>query len=153
MKKKIYVQQGIVVLVTHVASDFATITPGEAASGAQCYEVPVDQLVDIGWQYVDESHLPAFIAPAPVPPTIGPNQFYFLWSGAELDAIDEIRVTDKQVNRFMQRLEDPRTTEVVLSDPAIQGGIRLTVAQLVAKGVIKQADADDRVATIIAGGN
>lgn len=149
--KKVYVHQGVVVAIIHVAAPNAIITPGDGVAGAQCYEVPVDQVVEIGWQYVEESHLPAFIAPA-VPPTVGPNQFYFLWTMTEQIAIEEIRQVDPVVKLFMRRLDDPRTTEVVLADPAVQAAVRHTVDQLVQAKVIKPEDADNRAAAIIAGG-
>lgn len=85
------------------------------------------------------------------PPPIGPNEFYFLWTMQEQVAIEEIRKTDQVVMLFMRRLDDPRTMEVDLSDPAVQGAVRHTVAQLVAKGVIAGTEAEDRIAAILAG--
>ena len=88
---------------------------------------------------------------APTPPTVGPNEFYFLWTMQEQIAIEDLRQADPVVKLFMRRLDDPRTTEVVLADPAVQAAIRHTVEQLVAVGVVEEADIEARVAAIIAG--
>lgn len=103
-----------------------------------------------GWQNVAA---PTPAAPAePTPPTVGPNEFYFLWTVAEQIAIEEIRKADVGVMLFMRRLDDVRTTEVVLADPTVQEAVRHTITALVAAGTIKAEDAEARAATIIAGG-
>ncbi|MDN4056345.1 hypothetical protein QPK32_25080 [Massilia sp. YIM B02763] len=87
----------------------------------------------------------------PGPPTVGPNEFYFLWTMDEQIAIDKLRETDDGIKLFMRRLDDPRTTEVVLADPTVQAAIWHTVDKLVETGIVNQQDASGRVAAIIAG--
>ncbi|NVM78916.1 hypothetical protein FHW83_004747 [Duganella sp. SG902] len=88
----------------------------------------------------------------PAPPTVGPNEFYFRWTMQEQIAIEALRSTDDVVKLFMRRLDDPRTTEVVLADPAVQGAVQHTVMALVAANVIPADQADQRIAAIIGGG-
>jgi hypothetical protein len=91
------------------------------------------------------------LAAAPVAPTVGPNEFYFLWTMDEQIAIDKLRETDAGIKLFMRRLDDPRTMEVVLGDPTVQAAVYHTVTQLVAAEVIDAANAEARVAAILAG--
>jgi hypothetical protein len=91
------------------------------------------------------------VEPAPAPPTVGPNEFYFLWSMQEQIAIEDLRQADPVVKLFMRRLDDPRTTEVVLADPAVQAAIKHTVEQLAAAGVVPEDQVDARTAAIVTG--
>lgn len=91
-------------------------------------------------------YAPVLSAPQP---TVGPNEFYFLWTIQEQVAIDSLRTTDKVVELFMRRLDDPRTTAVVLTSPAVQAAVAHTVDMLAAQGVIQDKDA--RIAAILAG--
>ena len=88
---------------------------------------------------------------APPRPTVGPNEFYFLWTIPEQVAIDSLRTTDKVVELFMRRLDDPRSTEVVLASLAVQAAVQHTVAALVTQGVIKAEDQEARIAAILSG--
>lgn len=148
--KKVYVRGDKVVAVGWITPNApATITPSD--SGVVVFDMDAASLVDVGWAMSEGKGGLEFKAPAPSPPTIGPNEFHFLWTMAEQVAIEELRSADPVVKLFMRRLDDPRTTEVVLADPAVQAAVRHTVAQLVAKGEIEEADAEARAAAIIAG--
>lgn len=150
MVKKVFAENGVVVAVAVEVGDGVRISAGGGA-------VPVDTVrddvaVEPGWRVTEGANGLEFIAPTPTPPTLGPNQFYFLWTVQEQIALETIRESDTGVKVFMRRLDDPRTTEVVLSDPTVQEAVRHTVAALVKAGVVKEEDADTRAATIIAGG-
>lgn len=148
--KKVYVSGNKVVAVGWIAPNApATITP--SGSGIAVFDMDTASPIDVGWTMVEGKGGLEFKAPTPTPPTIGPNEFHFLWTIPEQIAIDQLRSTDKGVELFMRRLEDPRTTEVVLADPAVQLAVRHTVSQLVALGVIEEADAEERATVIIAG--
>lgn len=148
--KKIFSAEGVVVAV---GWGIAGVTVAPAHAGAQqVAEVADDSPVAVGWLVEDGAGEPVFTAPPPAPPTVGPNEFYFLWTMAEQVAIEAIREADPGVKLFMRRLDDPRTTEVVLADPMVQEAIQHTVEQLVEAGVIAAEDADARAAAIIAGG-
>lgn len=151
MKKQIYVSNDVVVAIGWVATG-AQATISLAGEGVVALEADMASAVDVGWTLRTGENGPEFVAPAAKPPTIGPNEFHFLWTMAEQVAIEDLRGTDPVVKLFMRRLDDPRTTEVVLADPAVQGAVRHTVEQLVAAGKIAAEDAETRVATIIAGG-
>lgn len=111
--------------------------------------MPGARLIDGEW--VNLPAHPDHEAEKPTPPTVGPNEFYFLWTIPEQVAIDTLRETDVGVKLFMRRLDDPRTTEVVLADPTVQQAIKHTVDQLVAAGVVPEDQAEARTAAIIAG--
>jgi len=116
--------------------------------------VAVPAQVRAGWQIIDgtwSAPLEAVVPKVTSFPTIGPNEFYFLWSMAEQVAIDKLRETDAGIKLFMRRLDDPRTLEIVLGDPTVQAAVHHTVTQLVAAEVIDAADAEARVAAILAG--
>lgn len=148
--KKVYVSGDKVVAVGWIAPNApATITP--SGSGIAVFDMAASSPIDVGWMMVEGKGGLEFQAPLPPPPTIGPNEFHFLWTMLEQLAIEEIRQTDPVVNLFMRRLDDPRTTEVVLADPAVQGAIRHTVSALVKAGTIAEAQAETRAAAIIAG--
>jgi hypothetical protein len=124
--------------------DIATGTPHLVSTAPRWHH----GMWDCGDQRFVDTERKLYRLPAP---TIGPNEFYFQWTMAEQVAIEEIRQVDPVVKLFMRRLDDPRTTEVVLGDPAVQGAVRHTVNQLVDKGVIAEPEAEDRIAAILAG--
>jgi hypothetical protein len=130
------------------AAGFLTGTydgPGQPASSTRI-QPPENAAQPL--RFVDGAWL---IAKPPGPPTVGPNEFYFLWTMQEQIAIDSLRETDPGIKLFMRRLDDPRTLEVVLADPTVQAAVSHTVDQLVGAGVIAEADAEARKAAIIAG--
>lgn len=146
-----------VFIVGDVVVAWGMVYPGQqvvmAASHPQAQSLDVDDetAVDVGWKRVTVVDRVAFIAPPPSPPTVGPNEFYFLWTLPEQEGIEELRETVTGIKLFMRRLDDPRTTEVVLADTAVQEAITLTVGKLVERGTIDAADAPDRIAAIISG--
>ncbi|MET0264704.1 MAG: hypothetical protein ABW202_03745 [Duganella sp.] len=145
--KKVFVFDGVVVATGVVLSASASVT----ASNPDARELIVadDHPVAVGWLYKEgEDGEVLFSAPVPPPPTIGPNEFHFLWTVGEQIAIEELRATDTGIKVFMRRLEDPRTTEVVLAAPAIQDAIAYTVNALAAAGVIPQERIAVRIAEI-----
>lgn len=97
---------------------------------------------------------PTVEAPVPELPrreVVGPNEFYFLWTIQEQVAIDGLRETDVVIKLFLRRLDDPKTTEVVLASAAVRGAVTHTVQALVANGTIKETDAEARIVQILAG--
>lgn len=148
--KKVYVLNNVVVATGWVAAGAqAVITPSD--DSVTVMEVALSSPVEVGWRLVEGDSGLEFKAPDAIPPTVGPNEFHFLWTMAEQVAIEDLRQEDPVVKLFMRRLDDPRTTEVVLADPAVQAAVRHTVTQLVSKGVIAEGDAEARVAAILAG--
>ena len=152
--KNLYVKAGRVVAVTYAANASVIIEPDpELVAGTDKYQVPAGHPAQVGWLLdvdQDGDQVP-FVAPPPVPPTIGPNEFHFLWTIHEQVAIEQLRQDDLAVKLFMRRLDDPRTKEVVLADPAVQQAVRHTVEQLAAMGVIEAAAVASRGDAIVAG--
>lgn len=148
--KKIYVSKNVVVAIGWIAAGVqATIAPmGEDVTAV---DVEVSSPVEVGWLLVESENGREFKAPPPLPPTIGPNEFHFLWTMAEQVAIEELRESDTGIKLFLRRLDDPRTTEVALADPTVQGAVRHTVEQLAAMGVVDKGNIESRVAVILAG--
>lgn len=143
-------------IINNVAVDVSTDPENCFHPSISVEFVEVPSQVEPQWRIIDgEWSAPPRLADhdpvKPTPPTIGPNQFYFLWTMAEQIAIDDLRETDQGIKLFMRRLDDPRTMEVVLADPTVQEAVHHTVTQLVAAGVIDAADAEARVAAILAG--
>lgn len=150
---KVYVRDGHVVSTSWAANNQVTVTPAaELIEGALLFTVPTEHPVEPGWSCTMDGLAPVFNAPTPLPPTVGPNQFYFLWTMEEQLAIEELRESDPVVRLFLKRLDDPRTTEVVLADLAVQGAIMHTIDALATKGLIAVADKAKRFAAIINGG-
>ncbi|MYM70540.1 hypothetical protein GTP45_27560 [Pseudoduganella sp. FT55W] len=113
--------------------------------------VATETQVEEGWTHDVVDGVDVFSKPTPKPPTVGPNEFHFLWTIQEQMVIEELRADDVGVNLFMRRLDDPRTTEVVLSASAVQAAIAHTIDALVAAGVIAPENRDKRLAAIISG--
>jgi hypothetical protein len=149
--KKVYVVGGKVV-ATGWAAGGAQVTIAPADGNALVLDMDMASPVDVGWTMTEGEDGRKFSAPIPPPPTIGPNEFHFLWTMQEQIAIEELRTSDPVVKLFMRRLDDVRTTEVVLADPSVQAAVRHTVAGLMKMGVIEADKADERAEAIISGG-
>lgn len=147
--KRVFVKDGVVVAHGIACAPGVDITC--SIDGAQAYEVSDSTRAEWGWLCSDEEGVPVFTPPPPTPPTLGPNEFHFLWTVEEQVTIDELRATDKGIDLFMQRLEDPRTVTVVLGSPPVQAAIYHTVDALVVAGTIAPTDKDIRLAAILAG--
>lgn len=148
--KKVYALDGFVVAVGWAARG-AILAPNQP-DAMLIGEVADDVAVEPGWAVTSIGPALKFEAPGATAPTIGPNEFYFLWTVAEQIALEELRQSDTGVKIFMRRLDDPRTTEVVLADPTVQDAVRHTVGVLVKAGIIAAGAAEARITAILSGG-
>lgn len=147
--KKAFLHDGVVVAIgTALMDGVAVSVPHD---GATEMSLPDDSLVDVGWRYTEDDGQVQFIKPANIPQAVGPNEFHFLWTIQEQVAIEDLRGKDKGVELFMRRLDDPRTTEVILAAPAIQAAIAYTVHALAAAGVIAADQVENRIGAISQG--
>ncbi|AXA92977.1 hypothetical protein [Massilia sp. YMA4] len=115
-------------------------------------EVADDVSVEPGWAVASTDTGLTFAVLAATAPTIGSNEFYFLWTVAEQIALEELRQSDTGVKIFMRRLDAPRTTEVVLAASTVRDAVRHAVGVLVKAGVIAAGAAEARIAAIRSGG-
>ena len=65
-----------------------------------------------------------------IPPTVSRPRFKMLWTSAERAAIKELRQTDATVDAFMELLDDPQTTDIMLALPSVQRDIQYVIAHM-----------------------
>ncbi|MDD5175757.1 MAG: hypothetical protein PHQ05_04970 [Sterolibacterium sp.] len=144
--KTLFVLDGVVIGVGKAAA--ADVKMSSSIPGAECFEVPDDNLADVGWliELVDG---PQFTAPAAPAPRIGPIAFKMLFTSPERIAAKALRATDPVMEDFWGLLDDPRTSEVDLSLASVQNAIEYTLTVVHAAGV--ELDVAERKAAILTG--
>jgi hypothetical protein len=89
------------------------------------------------------------VAPASVPPKIGPIAFQMLFTPAESVAADSLKASDPTLASFWKLIDDPRTDVVDLSLQTVQNAIEYTLNAVKVSGVA--VDVPARKAQILTG--
>ena len=141
--KTVHVINSVVVGVVSVSDGAVNL----GVAGATDYVVDDNLPAQPGWMFVGTADVPAFAAPAPVPPTVSPPTYMLLFTGAERIAIKAKRATDPVLGDFFDIIDDARLTEVVLSLKSVQDGTSYALEQ----AGVAAADVPARLAQILTG--
>jgi hypothetical protein len=143
-------------IINNIAVDLATDPAAQFHPAIAAEFEPVPAEVQHDWIRAEDGtwSAPAQVepvAPAPVYPQVGPTTFKMLLTSPERLKLKELRPSDPVIDDFLEIIEDPRLEYVDLALKSTQDGIDYCLQQLVAVGVIAEADLAARREAILSG--